>query len=316
MIWFRTTRCAPLLICLGAMAVAFSGCSVAEPPAVSSTQSAPKNPNGTALPTAVAQRYEVKGQIKEIDLGRRALRILHEEIPGYMKRMTMEFEVRDESDLGGLMLGDGVEFSLWVTADDAWIGKLRRVASALPSEPAPAPALEVVGGPSLRVGDLLPDTQLTNQLGRPVLFSQLRGQAFVFTFIFTTCPFPTMCPRMTSYLKEAFTGLSTGVGGRTNWQFFSITIDPQVDTPTVLSKYAEVHGSDPARWSYLTGEESSIEALGKKFGLSFLREGGTINHNLRTVVVGTDGRIRKIFIGNDWQPSALLEEMRRGMDRP
>ena len=314
MIWFRTTQCARLLTCLGVMAVAFTGCSVAEPPAAPAAQSAAKAPNGAIPLTAGTQRYEVKGQIKEIDLGRRALRILHEEIPGYMKRMTMEFEVRDESDLGGLALGDGVEFSLWVTTDDAWIGKLRRIASAVPSEATPA--MVVSAGPSLRVGDLLLDTPLTNQLGRQVLFSQLRGQAFAFTFVFTTCPFPTMCPRMTSHFKEAFAGLSMSTKGRTNWLLFSITIDPRVDTPAVLSRYAEAHGSDPARWSYLTGEESNIEALVKKFGLSFLREGGAINHNLRTVVVGVDGRIRKIFIGNDWQPSALVEEMRRSLEMP
>ena len=42
----------------------------------------------------------------------------------------------------------------------------------------------------------MPDCVLTNQAGKTIRLSDYKGQALAFTFIFTRCPFPTMCPRM------------------------------------------------------------------------------------------------------------------------
>jgi cytochrome oxidase Cu insertion factor (SCO1/SenC/PrrC family) len=54
-----------------------------------------------------------------------------------------------------------------------------------------------------------------------------------------------------------------------------------------------------------------IEALGGAFGLYVDRKALEIDHNMRTVVVDPDGRVRQIFTGNDWQDEELIDEMKR-----
>jgi protein SCO1/2 len=56
-----------------------------------------------------------------------------------------------------------------------------------------------------------------------------------------------------------------------------------------------------------------VRKLGGSFGLEFWRENGTLNHNLRTVVVNTEGRVQRVFRGNEWQPAELVAEMAKAM---
>ena len=260
--------------------------------------------------------YLVEGTLKEVDLPARQLRILHDEIPGYMKKMVMLFDVKDGSDLETLKAGDRVKFKMMVTEDDGWIEQVTPIAAspAVASNPREVASTNTPPSPiyllPLMVGDPVPDIPFTNQLAKPVLLSDYRGQVVVFSFIFTTCPFPTMCPRMSSHFKLTQALLKTDPSGPTNWHFFSVTIDPRTDTPAVLQRYAEGQGADGSHWSFLTGDEKDIEGLGRRFGLSFMREGGVLNHNLRTVVVNPQGKVAKTLIGNEWKPAELVEAMR------
>lgn len=275
---------------------------------------------------AGAKAYEVKGTVVSLDAGHRKVRITHEEIPGYMAKMTMDFEVRDSSDLGALGPGDTVSFRMKVTEADGWIETVRRIGRSggptnLVSELAPASSPTNGIGDMRRVrraeplfpGDALPEFTLTNEFGKAVSFESYKGQAVAFTFFFTTCPFPTMCPRMSTNLRDAYRLLKASPNFPTNWHFFSITIDPSTDTPSVLGRYASKYQYDPGHWSFLTGANDDIDALGRHFGLQFYRENGALNHNLRTVVINPRGRVQKILIGNEWTPEELETEIRAAL---
>ena len=47
---------------------------------------------------------------------------------------------------------------------------------------------------------------------------------------------------------------------------YSITLDPEVDTPEKLASYREAYGAGPG-WTFLTGDHEDIEALRRKLGL-------------------------------------------------
>ncbi|MBM3845438.1 MAG: hypothetical protein FJ405_04010 [Verrucomicrobia bacterium] len=259
---------------------------------------------------ATPKTYEVKGIIREVDAPARQVRILHDEIPGYMKKMVMLFDVKDASDLKALSVGDSVKFRMLVTEDDGWIEKLEKTGSAAAvGTPAPKPAL-FLPTTVLKVGDPLPALTFTNQLGEPVTLQDRKGQVLVFTFIFTTCPFPTMCPRMTSNFKQTIPLVTSNTTEVTRSHFYSISIDPTNDTPAVLTRYAEGQGASPASWTFLTGDEQSIGRLARGVGLNYMREGGLLNHNLRTVVVDKQGKIFKILTGNEWKPVDLAGAIR------
>ncbi|MGI8965714.1 MAG: SCO family protein, partial [Limisphaerales bacterium] len=77
----------------------------------------------------------------------------------------------------------------------------------------------------------------------------------------------------------------------------------------VLKNYAEKYKYDPSHWSFLTGELIDITAIAQQFGQTFWREGESINHNLRTVVIDAKGRVQKILPSDKWTSDELVEEM-------
>lgn len=256
--------------------------------------------------------YQVKGVVQEVLLTNKQVRIEHERIPGYMDAMTMMFDVKDTNELTGLKPGDNISFRMIVTEDDGWIDQIKRLGTTTPIRVANSPenfrrarAVE-----PLKVGDPMPNYNFTNQLGQPVSLSDFKGHAVAFTFIFTRCPFPTFCPRMSQYFEAVQSQLKDMPNAPTNWRLLSITIDPQFDTPAVLKNYATQYHYDPKRWSFVTGELIDITALAEQVGLLFYRpdpnQPAGIQHNLRTVVVTASGKVHKIIPENTWKPSEVV----------
>lgn len=253
--------------------------------------------------------------VESVQAADKTVRIRHEEIPGYMGAMTMPFAVRDTNELAGIGAGDAVSFRMLVTERDGWIDQLKKLNAVNTDAPAnslPANAgLRIVRDVEpLEVGDLLPDYRFTNQLGQAVSLRQFRGQALAFTFIFTRCPFPTFCPLMSNNFEATQEALLHHPNAPTNWHLLTISFDPEYDTPERLKSYAASHDADPARWDFLTGALVDITALSEQVGLQFWREpGGSISHNLRTVVVDARGRIQKVFPENKWTVEELTAEI-------
>ena len=284
-----------------------TSCDKRSPETVSFAQ--PESPKATAVSTQI---FQVKGIVEGVTLAEKSIRIRHEEVPGYMGAMTMPFEVRDTNELVGVGAGDAVTFRMMVTETDGWIDQIKRLAIDPTTNPLPANAgIRIVRDVEpLEVGNMLPEYTFTNQLGHAVSLSQFRGQAVAFTFIFTRCPFPTFCPLMSNNFRAVQDGLLKNPNAPTNWHLLTVSFDPEFDTPEVLRNYSTSYKADPAHWSYLTGTLVDITALSEQVGLQFWREpGGNISHNLRTVVVDTQGRLQKVFTENKWTIEELTEEI-------
>ena len=273
---------------------------------------APTNTTSHAVAGTNPQIYQVKGLIKEMLPEKKKVKIAHEDIPGYMEAMTMMLDVRDAKELGGLQPGDTVTFRMLVTEDDGWIDQLKKIdGPRTPLPPEPSSFRRVRDVEPLAVGDKMSDYTFTNPLGRVVRISDFKGQALAFTFIFTRCPFPTFCPRLSSNFESAQKLLKAMSGGQTNWHIFSITIDPDYDTPERLKEYSARYHADPQHWDYLTAPLIDITAIGEQFGLQFWRANPAepINHNVRSVVVDANGIIQWITPDNDFKPDVLAEQM-------
>src|SRR6266496_146692 len=85
--------------------------------------------------------------------------------------------------------------------------------------------------PPLPVYGSVPDFALTNQFGRVVSLSDLRGKVWIADIIFTRCPGP--CAKMTREMSELQSAIQAGAAV----QFVSLTADPKFDTPEVLKQY-------------------------------------------------------------------------------
>ena len=268
----------------------------------------------TALP-ANPQIFQVRGVVLEVLPREKSVTIKHEEVPDYMPAMTMPFDVRDTNELAGIEAGDPVTFRLLVTATEGWIDRLQKTGPKTNTPPTAGAFRAIRDVEPLVEGGVLPEYQFTNQFGKSFSTKDFHGQAMAIEFLFTRCPLPNFCPLLANNFGEAQKQLLTLPNAPTNWHLLTISFDPEFDTPEVLKNYAEYHQYDPAHWIFATGALMDITAIGEQFGLKFASEGGSISHNLRAVVVDGSGRVRKIFIGNEWKPDELVAEMLKATSR-
>ncbi len=161
---------------------------------------------------------------------------------------------------------------------------------------------------------MLPDFVLTNQSGQAFHMRDFKGRALAFTFFFSRCPLPTYCPRMNSNLAAVQQALQSDGTAKQTGNFFRSRSTRNLTHPAHLADYAKLYQSDPSHWNFATSGPAEIRKLGGAFGLMFWRENGTISHNLRTVVVDASGRVQKVFTDNEWQPAALVVEMKKAME--
>lgn len=287
------------------------GCKPGNGPAGTASSASSTNTTSATNTVPEAKSYEVTGVVRELKIDGKTVVIKHDEIPGYMQAMTMPFEVRDADLLKGVSAGDRVKFRLRVTEDDGWIDRIEVVSkdntlNAVAPEPGFRRVREVE---PLKAGDLMPDYGFTNEFGKAFKLSDFRGKVLAFTFIFTRCPFPVFCPRMSEHFHQTYLKLRSTPTLLTNTHFLSITFDTAYDTPRVLEEYARRYRYDSNHWSFATGALIDIDAITEQFGLYFTREAGGINynHNLRTVVVQPSGRIYHVLIGNEWKPQELAD---------
>ena len=269
---------------------------------------APRTPGAVATNLQI---FAVKGLVRGLDVENALVHIEHEAIPGYMEQMTMPFDVKDTNELSGLLVGDAVSFRLQVTDTEGWIDQIVKIPlNRVALKPKPRPPVRVtrVVEP-LEVGDLLPDYPFTNELGQAIRLHQFRGQALGLTFIFTRCPYPNFCPRMSANFAQACQQLLARADGPTNWHLLSVSFDPDHDTPAVLRAYAEGYAHPPSRWSFATGAMIELDAITEQFGMVFAPDGSFFSHNARTAVVDAHGRVQRIFVGNDWKVAELVAEM-------
>lgn len=255
-----------------------------------------------------AVHFQVRGVLHKISPDRRRAVIAHDEIAGYMKAMTMEFELDNPREASALEPGDILTFRLSVTDTKSWIDQIRKTGRA----ELPPRGTETGATATPASTRPLPDAALLDQRGQPFHLNDLRGKAVAITFMFTRCPLPNFCPLMSRNFQTVQRDLATAAPAE-RWRLLCITMDPEHDSSEVLAKYAANYDANPKQWIFATGAEADIRRLGSVCGLEFAGEGGQINHNLRTIVVDPAGKIQRIFEGNDWQPAELISEMRRVM---
>jgi len=263
-------------------------------------------------PVEAAQHYETRGVVRGFSPDRSTIEIEHENIPGFMPSMTMAFIARDGKEIADLKTGDSISFRMTVTQKDFWIDNVKKIRreDVNVAEPKPTSAVSTEGGARLREGDEMPLVSLTNQNGERISLDTFRGQPFVLTFVFTRCPVPNFCPRMSNNFEELQTAIKTGSGTLAETRLLSITLDPDYDTPKVLSDYAGYHHADTQIWTFATGDEKEIDSLTRAFSVYRQTEGGTISHGLATALINRDGKIDKIWRGNGWTPAEVTEALR------
>jgi protein SCO1/2 len=165
---------------------------------------------------------------------------------------------------------------------------------------ADLPALGGVGGFSL-----------IDQAGRRVSEATLRGQVWAAAFFFTRCP--TVCPRITRRMRDL---QQAAAKGGVKLELVSFSVDPENDTPEVLTAYARQYGADLSSWRFLTGDLEVVRKTseqGFKLALDGKPTPGAADfglfHGSHLVLVDGVGQIRGYYrTSEDAQMVQLLKD--------
>ncbi|MFL6228884.1 MAG: SCO family protein [Pyrinomonadaceae bacterium] len=265
----------------------------------------------SSRPRADAKRYELNGTIVSFNKDQQQVVISHKEIPGLMEAMTMPYTLREPSAYDVMKAGDAITATLVVEGDRSWIEN--PVVSHVEADPSAPAATAQPRDPE--PGAQVPDITLTNQDGKKIRLGDYRGRALALTFIYTRCPLPDFCTLMSNNFAEINRALDkeSELAGKSH--LLSVSFDPANDTPKVLRSYGAAHTgklSDEKfdRWEFATAEPAELRRLADFFGLVYQPDGDQIVHSLRTAVIAPDGKLYKLYDGNQWKPEEVVTDFR------
>lgn len=278
---------------------------------LASCRNAAPTPKQTASPDA--KHYALKGKIVAVDKARKSVTVAHEKITGYMDAMTMPFPVKDDFVLGDLTKDADLSADLIVDTDGFWLENIAVSSAANPNQPAPP-----VNENFAQVGREIADFSLVNQDGKAISLKDFRGKALAITFIYSRCPLPEYCILMSKNFSDAAKQVESSPELKDKIRLLSISFDPETDTPQKLKEYGLGYlgkGAKPdfSVWQLATGTDAQIKNVADYFGLHYETDPQNktvINHSLVTFVIAPDGKVSKVFPGNDWTPDDLLKELK------
>ena len=259
------------------------------------------------------KRYPFTGRIVSVDPNNGTAVIDGDTVKDFMLAMTMTYKIKPASTARQLAPGDSISADVVVVESDGnsqdvepdyWLENVKVTAHA---QAPPAKGANSFHVP--QPGESVPDFAFINQDGKQISLHQYRGKVLLLTFIYTRCPFPDFCPRLSSNFAAIQRTLPPGAAT----ELLSISFDPEHDQPRVLRDYAfsVAHTHDAVlfrHWQFAVARQSDLAKIADFFALTVKPEGGLITHNLSTAVIGPDCRIAKWYSGGDWQISDLMKD--------
>jgi len=226
----------------------------------------------------------------------------------------MPYKLRDASILGELHPGDVVTADVLVSKDpnaDVLLDHLVVVGQGKPdyrptvSYHVPTP------------GDAVPDFRLRNQDGRAIRLAQFKGKALLITFIYTRCPLPDFCPRVTHNFAAVNRQLAGDAAIYAKTHLLCVSFDPEHDTPDHLRAYGATYiGSDAVgafdHWDFAVPDEPVLKQMAQYFDVGMTSgPNETINHTLSTTLIGPDGKVVRFYPGNEWTAEQVTADVKQ-----
>ena len=263
-----------------------------------------------AAQAAGTKQYSIRGIVVSSDAKTGAVTVDTDAIPGYMQAMTMPYTLKQPNIASELHPGDTITATLTVSDDADVLDDIVVVGQAKPDyRPA-------VTYNDLEPGEVIPDFAFRNQDGRTVRLVQFKGKVVLLTFIYTRCPLPNFCVRMSRNFAEIDKQLQKDPALFAKTHLVSVSFDPKYDTPQVLRSYGGAYTGNYtketfAHWDFAAPTEKELPQVLQFFDIGATPEANhTITHSLSTVVIAPDGKLYKWYPGNEWTVDQVMTDVR------
>lgn len=157
---------------------------------------------------------------------------------------------------------------------------------------------------------IVPDWKLTNQHNVEFGQKELKGKPVIMNYFFTSCP--TVCPKVTQSMKDVYNRF---LGKEDKVNFVGITVDPEYDSPSVLSEYARKFDIEKPNWYFLTGTRKEVYDvvvnkmkvhMGEKEKYKDLEGVYDIPHLAHIALFDKNGNLRGLFKPEPIELAALV----------
>jgi protein SCO1 len=223
--------------------------------------------------------YQIKGIVVSSDAAKGAVTLDTEAIPGFMGAMIMPYKL----------------------AQPGVATELEKVYNV------PAP------------GQTVPNFKFLNQDGKTIDIHQYRGKVLLVTFIYTRCPLPDYCIRMSRNFATVQHQLAADPQLYNKTHLLSVSFDPAHDTPKVLRSYGASytgdHGGEAfSHWDFAAPSSSDLDAADQFFDVGVSPgSNNTLTHSLSTAIIAPSGKIFRWYPSNEWTPSAVVDDIRQAI---
>ena len=256
----------------------------------------------------------LKGQVLDKKPATNEITVNHEDIPGFMSAMTMSYSVKDKTGFQQVEPGDFIAADV-ITAkngNEYWLENIRITDASGRKTIKPAIVHR------LDIGECVPDLSLVNQDGKSFRLDDFKGKAVLITFIYTRCPMPTFCPRLSGQFAKIQDDLAKTPVDFAKTHLVTISFDPKYDTPPVLRKYGLAYlDNDPAgfsHWDFASAKEGDLRKIADAFGLEYFEEDNQIAHSMVIVLMSPEGTVAKYW-STEWT-TVELEDALRQQEKP
>ncbi len=273
------------------------------------------------VPSENAKTYPMRGKVLSVDRAKKKISVDHEKIEGYMDAMTMDFPVKDDFVFEELAPGAIINAELVVdnSAEPPYWLQSIAISAAPKAGDSPLPVKEDVA----IEGRAMINFTLTDQDGKEFKPAEFKGKSWAMTFIYSECPLADYCIAMSKRFSDTANKVAADPALKDSIRLLSISFDPKRDTPERLRSYGLGYlGKDsPDKnfevWKLAVGSDEEVRKVADFVGLRYEVDETNkteFNHSLRTVVVTPEGNISKVFTGNDWSESQLLDALKANLE--
>ncbi len=268
----------------------------------------PVAPDPSAAPQG--KQYPVRGKVVSTDASRGEVVLDAAAIPGFMEAMTMPYKLRTPSILSELHPGDEITATLYVTDGSDLLDQIVITGQGQPDYKPPMQYHVPTAG------DAVPDFKFLNQSGKHVSIGDFKGKVLLVTFVYTRCPLPDFCPRMSQNFAKIDKTLAADPALYAKTHLLTVSFDPEYDTPAVLRSYGGAYTGQYtqekfAHWDFAAPSNADQKSVDEFFDVGVTPEKDkTITHSLSTVVIGPDGKVFRWYPTNDWTPDQILSDVK------
>ncbi len=163
--------------------------------------------------------------------------------------------------------------------------------------------------------DTISDVQpfaFVNQDGNIITNKEVEGKVYVAEYFFTTCP--GICPKMNNNLRKVYDTFKD----REDFRILSHTCQPEVDSVSLLKKYADSMGVNTSKWIFLTGRKDSLYNMAR---VSYTIDDPVNNlksidddflHTQFWALVNKEGKVKKVYDGlKQSEVNAMIKQIKR-----